>query len=90
MVLLWRAFELYVCVRSEYYTQRASVGLIISEATIISKQAHGWQGAPAIYSPEQVAGWKAVTDSVHAAGGKMICQRACPLCSCRRQLVPPV
>jgi N-ethylmaleimide reductase len=43
-----------------YYTQRASAGLIISEATSISKQAHGWAGAPGIYTPEQIDGWSKV------------------------------
>lgn len=58
----------------EYYRQRASAGLIISEATIISEQAAGWVNSPGIYNAEQVAGWKRVTDAVHAAGGRIICQ----------------
>ncbi|MAT16774.1 MAG: alkene reductase [Planctomyces sp.] len=58
----------------EYYTQRASAGLIISEATAISPQGYGWHGAPAMYSPEHVAGWKQVTDSVHHAGGRIFLQ----------------
>ncbi|MGH6680105.1 MAG: alkene reductase [Bradyrhizobium sp.] len=59
---------------AEYYVQRASAGLIVSEATQISPQGKGYMGAPGIYSPEQEAGWKLVTDAVHAAGGKMIAQ----------------
>ena len=59
----------------EYYTQRASDGgLIISEATTISISGRGWYGAPGIYSDEQVAGWKRITDAVHAKGGRMFQQ----------------
>jgi N-ethylmaleimide reductase len=57
-----------------YYAQRASAGLIISEATQISPQGLGYPGTPGIHSPEQVAGWKGVTDAVHAAGGRMFLQ----------------
>ena len=57
-----------------YYAQRASAGLIISEATQISPQGVGYPGTPGIHSAEQVAGWKGVTDSVHAAGGRMFLQ----------------
>ncbi|WP_018149763.1 N-ethylmaleimide reductase [Leeia oryzae] len=57
-----------------YYTQRASAGLIVAEATHISPTAKGYAGAPGIYSEEQVRAWKAVTDSVHAAGGLMSLQ----------------
>src|SRR5208283_98440 len=50
----------------EYYTQRASEGgLIISEATTVSIAGRGWFGAPGLYSDEQVAGWKRITDAVH-------------------------
>lgn len=59
---------------AEYYAQRASAGLIISEATNISPQARGYALTPGIWSDEQVAGWKLVTDAVHAAGGKIVCQ----------------
>ena len=58
----------------EYYKQRASAGLIISEATQISQQGQGYPGAPGIHSAEQVAGWKKVTDAVHQAGGRMFLQ----------------
>lgn len=57
-----------------YYTQRASAGMLITEATAISPQGMGWSGCAAIYSPAHVEGWKKVTDSVHAAGGKIVCQ----------------
>ena len=59
---------------AEYYRQRASAGLIITEATGISLQGLGWPYAPGIWSNEQVEAWKPVTDSVHDAGGKIICQ----------------
>ncbi len=58
----------------EYYSQRASAGLIISEATAISEQGFGWAGAPGIYTDEMEAGWKRVTDAVHKRGGKMVLQ----------------
>ena len=57
-----------------YYTQRAGAGLIISEAVAVSPQAMGSVALPGIYTEEQIAGWKRVTDSVHQAGGKIICQ----------------
>jgi hypothetical protein len=56
----------------DYYVQRAGAGLIISEGTIPSKEGMGWSGAPAIYAPEHVAGWRKVTDAVHAAGGHIV------------------
>jgi len=58
----------------DYYVQRASVGLIITEATIISQQGMGWAHAPAIYTPEHVAGWKPIVEKVHEAGGVIFCQ----------------
>lgn len=54
---------------AEYYTQRASAGMIITEATDISPTAKGYAGAPGIHTQAQIAGWKMVTDSVHHAGG---------------------
>jgi N-ethylmaleimide reductase len=57
-----------------YYAQRASAGLIISEASQISPQGKGYIQTPGIYSAAQVAGWKQVTDAVHAKGGKIIIQ----------------
>lgn len=56
---------------AEYYRQRATAGLIVTEGTHISPRANGWEHVPGIYSPEQVAGWRTVTDAVHAAGGKI-------------------
>jgi 2,4-dienoyl-CoA reductase-like NADH-dependent reductase (Old Yellow Enzyme family) len=58
----------------EYYTQRASAGLIFTEATGITQQGLGWPYAPGIWSAEQVAAWRPVTDSVHKAGGRIACQ----------------
>ena len=59
---------------SEYYSQRASAGLLISEATQISQQGQGYQDTPGIYSKEQIAGWKKVTEAVHAKGGHIFIQ----------------
>lgn len=59
---------------AEYYAQRASAGLIVSEATQISQQGQGYPATPGIHSPEQIAGWKQVTDAVHAADGKIFLQ----------------
>jgi N-ethylmaleimide reductase len=53
---------------AEYYAQRASAGLIVSEATTISKQANGWLNSPGVYSEEQVQAWKQVVNAVHAKG----------------------
>jgi N-ethylmaleimide reductase len=59
---------------AEYYSQRATAGLIIAEATQISPQAQGYADTPGSYSDAQVAGWKVVTDAVHAKGGKIVLQ----------------
>ena len=61
-------------IAAEYYAQRASAGLIIAEATQISAQAQGYQDTPGIYTDEQVAGWRKVTDAVHAKGGRIFLQ----------------
>lgn len=58
----------------DYYVQRSSAGLLISEGTIISKQGMGWAGAAAIYEPQHVEGWKKVTKAVHDADGLIFCQ----------------
>lgn len=58
----------------EYYRQRASAGLIISEATQISPQGKGYAFTPGIHSAEQIAGWQQVTDAVHQEGGKIVLQ----------------
>lgn len=57
-----------------YYAQRASGGLLITEATQILPEGQGYPNTPGIHSPEQVAGWKKVTDAVHAKGGKIVLQ----------------
>ena len=59
---------------AQYYAQRASAGLIVSEATAISQQGQGYADVPGLYAEEQVEAWKDVTRSVHAAGGKIVCQ----------------
>src|SRR5271168_4870156 len=61
---------------AEYYAQRASAGLIISEGTAISAYAHGYPVAPGIYTVEQIAGWRFVTDAVHKRGGLIFMQIA--------------
>ncbi|WP_224997196.1 alkene reductase [Cesiribacter sp. SM1] len=59
---------------AEYYRQRASAGLIISEGSQISERAVGYINTPGIHTPAQVAGWKKVTRAVHEEGGKIFCQ----------------
>src|SRR6476469_6833000 len=59
---------------ARYYEQRASAGLIVTEATQVSPQGVGYPGTPGIYSDEQVAGWKLVTEAVHRRGGKIFLQ----------------
>ncbi|MCX7896560.1 MAG: alkene reductase [Rhodocyclaceae bacterium] len=59
---------------AEYYAQRASAGLIISEGSQISPTAVGYPATPGIHSPEQIAGWRLVTDAVHAKGGRIFLQ----------------
>ncbi len=58
----------------EYYLQRASAGLIITEATAITPSAVGYANTPGIWSDEQVTAWKKITDAVRAAGGRMVMQ----------------
>ena len=58
----------------DYYRQRASAGLIISEASQVSQQGQGYPATPGIYSPEQIAGWKLVTDAVHQQNGRIFLQ----------------
>ena len=59
---------------AEYYEQRASAGLIITEATAVSEEGYGWLNAPQISTAEQIAGWKNVTERVHAKGGHIYLQ----------------
>lgn len=61
-------------VMADYYAQRASAGLIISEATGISRAGLGWPYAPGIWNEAQVAAWRPITDAVHAAGGRIVSQ----------------
>ncbi len=58
----------------EYYAQRATAGLLITEASQVSQQGQGYQDTPGIYSREQIAGWRKVTDAVHARGGRIFLQ----------------
>ncbi|MCB9653671.1 MAG: alkene reductase [Deltaproteobacteria bacterium] len=58
----------------EYYVQRASVGLIITEATAVTPEGVGYPNTPGIWSVEQVRAWRAITDAVHAAGGQIVLQ----------------
>jgi 2,4-dienoyl-CoA reductase-like NADH-dependent reductase (Old Yellow Enzyme family) len=59
---------------AEYYAQRASAGLIVSEATVVSPMGIGYAGTPGIWSLEHVEGWKLTTRAVHAAGGRIFLQ----------------
>ena len=59
---------------AEYYAQRAGAGLIITEATQVSRGAQGYLDTPGIYTPDQVTGWRAVADAVHAKGGRIVVQ----------------
>jgi N-ethylmaleimide reductase len=80
---------------AEYYAQRASAGLIVAEATMAMEGNSSFWMEPGIYTAEQVAGWKLVTDTVHAAGGRIFLQiwhggRAChPLLNGGAQPVAP-
>ncbi len=58
----------------DYYAQRASAGLLITEGTPVSQQGQGYQDVPGIYTPEQIAGWKKITEAVHAKGGHIFMQ----------------
>jgi 2,4-dienoyl-CoA reductase-like NADH-dependent reductase (Old Yellow Enzyme family) len=58
----------------QYYVQRASAGLIISEATAVTPMGVGYADTPGIWSQEQVAGWRKITDAVHEAGGRIVLQ----------------
>ncbi|MGH8804053.1 MAG: alkene reductase, partial [Polaromonas sp.] len=59
---------------AEYYAQRASGGLLVTEATAISHQGQGYADVPGLYGSEQLGGWKRVTQAVHDAGGKIVVQ----------------
>lgn len=78
---------------AEHYTQRAAAGLIIAEASMITEGASAFRFEPGLYTDAQVAGWRKVTDAVHAAGGRIVVQlwhggRAChPLLNGGREAV---
>ena len=59
---------------AEYYVQRASAGLILTEATSVNAMGVGYPDTPGIWSQAQLAGWRLVTDAVHAAGGRIFLQ----------------
>ncbi len=59
---------------ADYYAQRASAGLIITEGTAITHQGQGYADVPGLYAPEQLAGWRRVTDRVHDKGGRIVTQ----------------
>lgn len=61
-------------ITATYYAQRASAGVLITEATAITQQGQGYADVPGLYAPEQIAGWRRVTDAVHAAGGRIVVQ----------------
>jgi len=59
---------------AEYYTQRSSAGLLISEATTISEQANGWVESPGIYTNSMTDGWRTIVDAIHQKGGRIFLQ----------------
>ena len=61
-------------IMADYYSQRASAGLIVTEATVVSKQAIGWVDSPGIYNEAQMQGWQHVVDAVHDASGIIFLQ----------------
>jgi N-ethylmaleimide reductase len=61
-------------VMRDYYVQRASAGLIVTECTQVSDQAHGIIRAPGLHRADQITGWRSITDAVHAAGGRIYSQ----------------
>jgi N-ethylmaleimide reductase len=61
-------------IMGDYYEQRATAGLVITEATVISQEGIGWVDSPGIYNQDMVDGWKAIVDRVHAKGSKIVLQ----------------
>jgi N-ethylmaleimide reductase len=61
---------------AEYYKQRASVAMIITEGTAISQQGQGYPGAPGAFTAEQLEGWRGITDAIHGGGGRIVIQLA--------------
>src|SRR5471032_258009 len=76
-----RAEEIRVpnALMAKYYAERATAGLILTEATSVTPQGVGYAATPGIWSQEQVAGWKLVTEAVHAAGGKIFLHGELPV-----------
>jgi N-ethylmaleimide reductase len=64
--------------QAEYYAQRATAGLIVTEGVAISPDGFGWADTPGLWTEEQVRGWRRVTNAVHAAGGRIITQLGTP------------
>ena len=60
--------------QAEYYLQRANAGLIVTEATAISPEGFGWADTPGLWTPEQVQGWRVITDAVHRGGSRIFAQ----------------
>jgi N-ethylmaleimide reductase len=60
--------------QADYYAQRATAGLIVSEGIAISPDGFGWAGTPGLWTTEQIRGWVRITDAVHAAGGRIVAQ----------------
>jgi N-ethylmaleimide reductase len=60
--------------QADYYAQRATAGLIVTEGVAISPEGFGWAGTPGLWTEEQVRGWRRVTDAVHAADGRIVAQ----------------
>jgi N-ethylmaleimide reductase len=58
----------------KHYAARADAGLLITEATLVAPEGRGVPNTPGVWTPEQAAGWKTVTDAVHARGGRIFCQ----------------
>ena len=59
---------------AEYYAQRASAGLVITECTMMLPEASAFASEPGIYNPDQISAWRAVTGAVHQAGGRILVQ----------------
>lgn len=59
---------------AQYYRERSTAGLIISEATTVSSRANGWVQSPGIYTDRMIQGWRGVTEAVHRDGGRIFCQ----------------
>lgn len=68
------AYRVPNALMAEYYAQRASAGLILTEATCVSPQGVGYPDTPGIWSSQQIEGWRLVTDAVHAVGGRIFLQ----------------